>query len=128
MAVFDPPPGPTQMAPPGGGGMLGRVRAATKYALAEFSVADLLVIQLAAGALTLWIITLVRGYRPVRQLRRVAILALVEPAGSCALFGAGLLYSSASAGSIVANVEGWWSLWPGHSFSGSVYGRWGGSG
>jgi drug/metabolite transporter (DMT)-like permease len=77
----------------------------TKYGLDGLSVPSLLLIQLAAATAALWALVMLRGYRRI-PLGGVAVLGLIEPAATSALFTAGIARTSAASGSLVSTLEG----------------------
>lgn len=77
----------------------------TKYALGGFGPVTLLTVELVAASVALWLVLLVRGYRPPRSWRRVAILGLLEPAVAYLAQTVGLDHTSAANGAVLVGLE-----------------------
>ncbi|WP_028921272.1 DMT family transporter [Pseudonocardia acaciae] len=78
---------------------------ATKYALAGFGPATMLVVKLAAASAVLWAVSLVRGVRPAPGRGRFALLGLFEPALAYGGLTVGLTYTTATNASLLGVTE-----------------------
>jgi len=79
--------------------------ATTKYALAGFSATDLLVVELAVGAIALWCLPRVRRRARPAFRRGYLLLGLLEPGVAYALFNFGLERTSAADASVLVSLE-----------------------
>jgi O-acetylserine/cysteine efflux transporter len=77
----------------------------TKYALGGFGPVTLLAVELTAAAAVLWVVTLVRGYRPPRRWWVPVLLGLLEPAVAYLAETAGLSMTSAVSGAVITGLE-----------------------
>jgi O-acetylserine/cysteine efflux transporter len=77
----------------------------TKYALGGFGPLTLLSLELAAAAAVLWIVLLVRGYRPPGSWWLPALLGLLEPGLAYLAETVGLSLTSAVHGAVISGLE-----------------------
>ena len=77
----------------------------TKYALRGFDPTTLLCVELTAATGALWVVLLVRGYRPPKSWRLPVLLGLLEPALAYLGDTSGLSRTTAVDGSILSGLE-----------------------
>lgn len=77
----------------------------TKYALGGFGPVTVLVVELLAATIVLWLALLCNGYRRPRCWRRVLVLGLLEPGLACLLFDFGLDRTTASNAALITGLE-----------------------
>ena len=77
----------------------------TKFALDGFGPVTVLVLELVAATIVLWILLLRRGYRRPRSWRRVLLLGALEPGLAYLFFSFGLSLTSASNGALLTGLE-----------------------
>jgi O-acetylserine/cysteine efflux transporter len=86
-------------------GLWGVATSATKVALDAFDPVTLLVVELVAATVALWIVLLVRGYRRPASWRLAATLGALEPALAYLANTVGLLHTSAANGAAIGGLE-----------------------
>ncbi|MET3805369.1 drug/metabolite transporter (DMT)-like permease [Nakamurella sp. UYEF19] len=77
----------------------------TKFGLDGFGPVTVLVIELLAATLVLWVALLRSGYRRPRSWRRVLVLGLLEPGLAYLLFSFGLDLTTASNAALMTGLE-----------------------
>lgn len=83
----------------------GSATAATKYALDGFGPLTLLLIELTAAAVVLWLVLAVRGIPRVERKGRFAVLGLFEPTLAYGGLALGLTYTTATNASLLGASE-----------------------
>ena len=79
--------------------------AGTKYALRAFDPVTLLSVELVAATAALWVVLLIRGYRPPPSWPVAVLLGLLEPALAYLGDTFGLSLTSAADGAIISGLE-----------------------
>jgi O-acetylserine/cysteine efflux transporter len=79
--------------------------AGTKYALRAFDPVTLLSVELVAATAALWVVLLIRGYRPPPSWPVAVLLGLLEPALAYLGETFGLSLTSAADGAIISGLE-----------------------
>lgn len=79
--------------------------AGTKYALRAFDPVTLLSVELVAATAALWVVLLIRGYRPPPSWPVAVLLGLLEPALAYLGDTFGLSMTSAADGAIISGLE-----------------------
>ncbi|MEJ3657041.1 DMT family transporter [Actinomycetes bacterium KLBMP 9759] len=83
----------------------GLATTATKFALGGFGPMTMLVVKLAAATAVLWVVLLVRGFRPTHGTLRFALLGLLEPALAYGGLTLGLTVTTAANASLLGVTE-----------------------
>src|SRR4051794_36507232 len=76
----------------------------TKFALRGFDPVTLLAVELVAATAVLWVVLLVRGYRPPPSWRLVAALGLLEPAVAYLAQTIGIEHTTASNAAVLMGL------------------------
>ena len=79
--------------------------AGTKYALRAFDPVTLLSVELVAATAALWVVLLIRGYRPPPSWPVAVLLGLLEPALAYLGDTFGLSLTSAADGAVISGLE-----------------------
>ncbi|GLX06613.1 DMT family transporter [Microbispora sp. NBRC 16548] len=76
-----------------------------KHATTGLPPGTLLTVELAAATMTLWTVVIVRGHRPVRHLRRITIMALLDPVLTSGAWTLGLATASSMHATLISSAE-----------------------
>ncbi|MGV9383574.1 DMT family transporter [Nonomuraea sp. NPDC003707] len=77
----------------------------TAVALAQLPLTVVLLTEVVVAAALLWLVTALRGYRPVPALGRVALLGVLEPGANCVFFAGALTILPAAESSLLLSGE-----------------------
>lgn len=83
----------------------GTANTATAYALGGFGPFTMLLVKLAAATAVLWAVALARGVKPAPGKARLALLGLFEPALAYGALTVGLVWTTATNGSLLGALE-----------------------